>query len=74
VILMPVSYFLAWESPFAEGSLWSTLTIASMSDAKLLLVDENEDGITITFDKEISQDDVANLLFSTITTEGFYTH
>jgi len=67
------SYYLADESPCADGMLWATLATANDSMAKLIMIDESDSGLTLIFDKEISQTMIADLLYATLATEGFYT-
>lgn len=73
MIIMPYSYYLAYESPQVDGFLWSTLAIACRSDAKLIMATENDNGVTLIFNKELSQELICALLFSIITTESLYT-
>ncbi|TLX82511.1 MAG: hypothetical protein E6L00_03405 [Thaumarchaeota archaeon] len=68
------SYYLADESPCADGMLWSTLVTANDSGAKLLICDETKDGLILVFDKEINQSMIADLLYATLATEDINTH
>lgn len=70
---MAYSYFLHDESPEASGFLWATLATASRQDAKLILVRESKDGITLGFDKELSQTAIMSLLFGALMPESLYT-
>jgi len=70
---MSFSYFLSWESPQADTFLWSTISTAFHSGAKLLAVEESEDGISMLFDTELSQSEIMEKVLSVIMPEGSYT-
>lgn len=73
VISMTYSYFLSQESPQADGFLWATFAEASRIDAKLIMVCENPTGITLIYDKELSQERILGNLFASLTTNSLYT-
>lgn len=70
---MSFSYYLNDESPSADGFLWATLATAVDSDARLLSVVESENGITMHFSKELSQEEIMSILLATLSPETIYT-
>jgi hypothetical protein len=63
---MPYSYFLSYESPMAEGLLWSLIAVSCDANAKFIVI-EDETGITFEFDIELSQEKIVSCL--TLATE-----
>ena len=53
---------LEYDSPFAPKLLFSTLWVAAMARAKLIDNEYDETGLTLTFDKDLSQAEIVTML------------